>query len=112
VLEMTCFTGSFQVPGFQTLDENLVRQPNGGAVAAWGSSGLGIATGHQWLAEGFLNSVYEDGPGELGFAALSGKLNLATIGAYTDLIDTFTLLGDPATKLERSYTTYMPITQN
>ena len=112
VLEMTCFTGSFQVPGFSTLDEDLVRQPNGGAVAAWGSSGLGIATGHQWLAEGFLNSVYEDGPGELGFAALSGKLNLATIGAYTDLIDTFTLLGDPATKLERSYTTYMPITQN
>jgi hypothetical protein len=112
VLEMTCFTGSFQVPGFPTLDEDLVRQPNGGAVAAWGSSGLGIATGHQWLAEGFLNSVYQDGSGELGLAALSGKLNLATIGAYTDLIDTFTLLGDPATKLERSYITYMPITQN
>jgi hypothetical protein len=112
VLEMTCFTGSFQVPGLSTLDEDLVRQPNGGAVAAWGSSGLGIATGHQWLAEGFLNSIYEDGSGEIGPAALSGKLNLATIGAYSDLIDTFTLLGDPATKLERSYITYMPITQN
>jgi hypothetical protein len=111
-LEMTCFTGSFQVPGLPTLDEDLVRHPDGGAVAAWGSTGLGIATGHQWLAEGFLNSIYEDGSGELGLAALSGKLNLATIGAYSDLIDTFTLLGDPATKLERSYTTYMPITQN
>jgi hypothetical protein len=111
-LEMTCFTGSFQVPGLPTLDENLVRHPDGGAVAAWGSTGLGIATGHQWLAEGFLNSIYDDGSGELGLAALAGKLNLAGIGAYSDLIDTFTLLGDPATKLERSYITYMPITQN
>ena len=112
VLEMTCFTGSFQVPGFTTLDEDLVRKPGGGAVAAWGSTGLGIATGHQWLAEGFLNSVYMDGASELGLAALAGKINLAGIGAYSDLIDTFTLLGDPATRLERTYMTYMPITQN
>jgi hypothetical protein len=111
-LEMTCFTGSFQVPGFETLDENLLRHPGGGVIAAWGSTGLGIATGHQWLAEGFLNSVYKDGTGELGLATLAGKINLAGIGAYSDLIDTFTLLGDPATKLERSYITYLPITQN
>jgi hypothetical protein len=48
----------------------------------------------------------------MGTATLAGKLNLVTVGAYTDLIDTFTLLGDPATKLERSYSLYMPLTQN
>ena len=34
--------------------------------------------------------------GTLGEATLSGKLTLASSGEYLDLLDTFTLLGDPA----------------
>ena len=112
VLEMTCFTGSFQIHDFPTLDEALLRQPGGGAVAVWGATGLGIATGHHWLAEGFMETIYQDGISEIGSAALAGKLNLAAVGSNPDLIDTFTLLGDPATKLERSYQIYVPITKN
>ena len=112
VLEMTCFTGSFQIHDFPTLDEDLLRQPGGGAVAVWGATGLGIATGHHWLAEGFMETIYRDGISEIGSAALAGKLNLAAVGSNLDLIDTFTLLGDPATKLERSYQIYVPITKN
>jgi len=100
VLEMTCFTGSFHFPSYATLDEWLVRAPNGGAVAAWGPTGLGVATGHIFLADGFTRSVYLNGSTDLGSAALSGKLSLATHAGYAlDLIDTFTLLGDPATRL-------------
>jgi len=109
VLEMTCFTGSFQIHDFPTLDESLLRQPGGGAVAVWGPTGLGVATGHHWLGEGFLESIYEDGISEIGYAALAGKINLATVGNNPDLIDTFTLLGDPATRLERSYRMYAPL---
>ena len=112
LLEMTCFTGSFQVPGKPTLDESLLRYPDGGVVAAWGATGLGISTGHHWLAEGFMDSVYHLELDDMGTATLAGKLNLVTVGAYADLIDTFTLLGDPATRLERSYSLYMPLTQN
>ena len=112
LLEMTCLTSSFQVPGFETLDEALLRHPEGGVVATWGPSGLGVSTGHHWLAEGFMDSVYRYELNDMGTATLAGKLNLVTIGAYADLIDTFTLLGDPATKLERSYSLYMPLTQN
>ncbi len=112
VLEMTCFTGSFQIHDFPTLDESLVRKPGGGAVAVWGATGLGISTGHHWLAEGFLEAIYEDGVGEIGAAALAGKLNLASVGSNPDLIDTFTLLGDPATKYERSYQMYAPLTNH
>ena len=112
LLEMTCLTGSFQVPGLETLDEALLRHPDGGVVAAWGPSGLGVSTGHHWLAEGFMESVYRHELNDMGTATLAGKLNLVTVGAYADLIDTFTLLGDPATKLERSYSLYMPLTQN
>jgi hypothetical protein len=112
VLEMTCFTGSFQVPGFPTLDESLLRHPGGGAVAVWGSTGLGIATGHHWLAEGFMNSVYKEGQVNLGAATFAGKLHLATTSAYPDLLDTFTLLGDPAMDLFRSYYLFLPSTRN
>jgi hypothetical protein len=112
VLEMTCFTGSFQIPAYPTLDEALLRHPGGGAVAVWGSTGLGIATGHHWLAEGFMNTIYQDGISDIGSATLAGKLNLLAVGSNLDLIDTFTLLGDPATNLERSHQIYVPITQN
>ena len=111
VLEMTCFTGSFQIPALPTLDEALLRQPSGGAVAVWGSTGLGIATGHHWLAEGFMKAIYQDGISEIGSATLAGKLNLLSVGSHLDLIDTFNLLGDPATNLERSYQIYMPLNQ-
>jgi hypothetical protein len=118
VLEMTCFTGSFQFPddpihnATATLDEEMLRHPGGGAVAVWGSTGLGVSTGHHWLAEGFMKTIYQDGISEIGKAALAGKLNLVSVGTSLDLIDTFNLLGDPATKLERSYQIYMPQTQN
>lgn len=111
VLEMTCFTGSFQVPDFPTLDEDLVRHPDGGAVATWGSTGLGVATGHHWLAEGFMSSIYQSGGSDIGSATLAGKLNLATSGANEDLIDTFTLLGDPAIMFESSFSQYLPLSQ-
>ncbi len=112
VLEMTCFTGSFQMPDNPTLDEDLLRHPGGGAVAVWGATGLGVSTGHHWLAEGFMSTVFTHGISDIGTAALAGKLNLASVGVNPDLIDTFTLLGDPATKLERSFQNYIPITKN
>jgi hypothetical protein len=116
LLEMTCFTGSFQSPGFSTLDETLLRHPDGGAVAAWGPTGLGVATGHAPLAEGFLHSLLEESQADLGTAILAGKINLANRHPYYgDLIDTFTLLGDPATRLispSASYPHYLPIVEN
>ncbi len=99
VLELTCFTGSFQVPGFRTLDEALVAQAAGGAAAVWGPTGLGISTGHSYLAEGFLNRLAPDGRATLGEAALAGKVNLAAVGIHQDLLDTYTILGDPALSL-------------
>jgi hypothetical protein len=81
-------------------------------VAVWGPTGLGISTGHHWLAEGFMQSIYQEGISDIGSATLAGKLNLAAIGSNPDLLDTFTLLGDPATRLERSYQIYLPINNN
>jgi hypothetical protein len=100
VLEMTCFTGSFHLPGLPALDESLLRHPSGGALAVWGPTGLGLSTGHGDLADGFLESVIRQGQPRIGPATLAGKVNLmAHHPEFSDLVDTFTLLGDPATQL-------------
>lgn len=113
VLEMTCFTGAFHRPD-PTLDEGLLTQNGGGVVAAWGPTGLGVGTGHSSLDDGFFRAVFGDRVSTLGQAAWTGKLSLATAGQHLDLLDTFTLLGDPALILNRTIIpwashTYLPI---
>ncbi|MCB8925925.1 MAG: hypothetical protein H6652_09910 [Ardenticatenaceae bacterium] len=114
LLEMTCFTGSFAQPFWDALDEALLRQPNGGAVAVWGATGLGVGTGHDALAGGFLQSLIGDDEVVLGTAVLSGKIDLVTNKpANLDLLDTFTLFGDPAMQYNTDFwagiPTYLPL---
>ena len=101
VLEMTCFTGAFHRPE-PTLDEGLVKAA-GGAIAAWGATGLGINTGHEHLARGFAQAIFSDGVevATVGEATFAGKLALAANGYHQDLLDTFVLLGDPALHIHR-----------
>lgn len=117
VMGMTCFTSSFHYPEAQVLDESLLLNPNGGAVATWGATGLGVSTGHDSLANGFLNVIFqaEDDDKSLGEATVQGKLRLAIDrsagdGNIVELLDTFTLLGDPATqvRLIEPHPMYLP----
>ena len=101
VVEMTCFTGAFHRPE-PTLDEGLVTLSDAGAAAAWGATGLGVGTGHSSLGEGFFQAVFSDTLSTVGQAAWAGKLSLAAAGQNLDLLDTFTLLGDPALRLNRT----------
>jgi hypothetical protein len=96
VLEMTCFTGYFHHPEYPTLDESLQRQPGGGAVAVWGSTGLGVETGHRSIQDGFLQSILQAGETNLGTATLAGRIKLYATQEHLDLLDTFVLFGDPA----------------
>ncbi len=110
VLQMTCFTGSFAQPYWDTLDEALLRHPDGGAVAVWGATGLGVGTGHDALAGGFLQALIGENEVRLGTAVLAGKLNLFTNKpANLDLLDTFTLFGDPATQYNTDFWAGIPV---
>lgn len=110
VLGMSCFTASFQINDEPTLDESLLRSESGGAVAVWGPTGLGVSTGHDALASGYFESVYQENNPRLGDATLAGKLKLAQVQPeYDDLIDTFTLLGDPAMKINLANGRYLAL---
>ncbi|MCB9102714.1 MAG: hypothetical protein H6633_00520 [Anaerolineales bacterium] len=111
VSEMTCFTGFFHHPKEATFDESLLRRSGGGAVAVWGSTGLGVGAGHDRLQAGFYQTISQDGGPDLGTAVLAGKLKLSALGYHQDLLDTFTLFGDPALRLSSVFKPDLRLTQ-
>ena len=103
VLPMTCLDGYFHSPGLPSLGESIVRTEGSGAIASWSPAGLGLATGHDYLNKGFFTAVFNDKQA-IGPATYLGKLNLYTetggeASPFRDLIDTYTLFGDPFMKL-------------
>lgn len=121
MLPMTCLEGYFHEAeqGRTSLGEALVRRSRAGAIASWSATGLGLASGHDYLERGFFIGVFHIGVREIGPATTLGKIYLyanAPSGKYDDLLDTFLLLGDPALKLrtldsvpeERRYGLFLP----
>ncbi len=99
ILSMTCLDGFWNHATTSSLMETALRAPNGGTIASWSPTGLGVASGHDSLERGFLKAVFQDGVQDLGAATLAGKLLLYSTGANFDLLHTFTILGDPALRL-------------
>lgn len=90
---MTCLNGYFQDAINTGLGETLLKNPNGGAVAVWTSSGAGLP----------------DSYGSLNIEIHRQLLNGATLGeahfqakrtiSNQDVLRTFVLLGDPSMRL-------------
>ncbi len=101
-LPMTCLEGQFQIINQRSLSEAIVRalDTNGnpvGAVAAWGPTGLGVATGHTFLYTGFFEALFRENITTIGDAILFAKRKLYDSNSlFKDLIETYTLFGDPA----------------
>lgn len=103
VLEMACLTGAFMRPEMNgsTIDELLLLAPQGGAIATWGSTGLGVAYQHEFLQAGFYSALWAK-PGEatLGELTQAGLLNLFNgAGCCLDAMQTYALQGDPMTRV-------------
>lgn len=96
---MTCLEGYWHYPTRPGLSESALRQARGGIVAAYTPTGLGVATGHDWLQHGFFTAVYKQRVPTLGAAVHASKVALYLAGGHADLLDTFGILGDPALRL-------------
>ena len=105
MVPMTCLEGYFvraTPPGedYSSLAEALVRLPTTGAIASWSATGQGIATGHDYLHRGLYEAIFQEDIIELGPATTYAKHYLAAgTPWYRDLLDTYLLFGDPATRL-------------
>ena len=105
MLAMTCFEGFFHEPanGSRSLAESYIFNTVGGAVASYSPTGFGIATGHDWLEQGFFVDVFQNDQTILGDAIVASKEYLhanAPASKYDDLIDTMLLFGDPALRIQ------------
>lgn len=110
ILSMTCLDGYWIYPdnisdplrltGPQSsIIEDLQRVGTKGSVGAFSPTGLGVATGHDALERGFLDALFVQGDWRLGAAAQSAKLRLFLTGSNFDLLNTFTIFGDPALQI-------------
>jgi hypothetical protein len=115
VRELTCLTAAFHTPAFSgtTIDERLLLAP-GGAVAIWGSTGKGVLHGHDLLAQGFDNALWQTNTPQatIGQLALAGYVELYTKGiCCQDSIWTYIVLGDPLTgvRILPGYRLYFPM---
>ncbi len=103
VLGMTCNEGFYVDPnpalGKAAVAEVFLRTAGKGWAASWSAAGNGVATGHDFLNDGFFHAVFFDDVRQLGPATMAGKLRLFESGSAPDLLDTYLLFGDPALEM-------------
>ena len=104
VISMTCFTGAFDIPG-GCLAEEFLRSENGGAIAVFGGTSIGLLLQDHILNKELFKVIFKDKTQHLGAIVAEAKTNfLILLPGYPDLANIFTLFGDPATKLNLPHT--------
>jgi hypothetical protein len=102
MLPMTCAEGYFIRPDtISSLGESIVRKSGGGAIASWSPTGFGTTVGHQMLDESVFSEIFENNQRMLGYLTTQAKYDIyARTSSFSDLIETYTLFGDPALQLQ------------
>ena len=94
-LILNCLNGYFHNPASESLAEALMRNSNGGAVAAWASSALTFADGQVSLSQEFYRQVFA-GSARIGDAAIRAKASTLD----PDVRRTWILFGDPTMRVK------------
>lgn len=115
VVSWTCFTSWYDNPYTECLAEEFLFHKDGGAVAFFGSAGLGMLYADLNFEEEMYNALFGKNKRILGEAIAEAKASFLTRFSgrrdYMDLAATYMLIGDPATRLvlpETSITQQLP----
>ncbi len=92
----TCLNGSFMEVGGESLGEALIKAPQGGAIAAWASSGLTEPGGQVLVTQTLYQTLFSQDSIRLGDAIRRAKESTPD----PDIRRTWILLGDPTLKLK------------
>jgi hypothetical protein len=95
VVVMDCLNGYFQDPSLLSLSEAFLEAPQGGAVAAFASSGLTVAQGQHDMGRELYTRLYGGSPMALGDAIKIAKGATSDI----DVKRTWIFFGDPSLKI-------------
>jgi hypothetical protein len=92
---MTCLNGYFNDAAIDSLSEILMKDPQGGAVATWSSTGLTVPSGQTVMNKQLYQLLLSDHSMRLGDAIRQAKM----VTTDFDVRRTWILLGDPSMKL-------------
>jgi hypothetical protein len=102
VLGMTCLIGQFGLPGFVTLGETLVQQQGRGAIAVIGPTGPAANDDSKLLSAELWDKISGAGSNgsTLGKIILMALQDYASQGGVPYVVQSYTLLGDPAIEVK------------
>ncbi len=103
ILSMACLDGYWMHPTIRSFAVELALAANGGGIGVFAAHGLSVATGHDQLQRGISAAVLQQGQWTLGPALNAGKVRLVVQNNFLDLVHTFNLFGDPATRIPNPY---------
>jgi hypothetical protein len=95
VIVMDCLNGYYLAPAVVSLAEAFLKAPNGGAVAAFASSGLTITPGQRQMELELYRQLYGASPIALGDAIKLAK----NASSDRDVRSTWIYFGDPSIKI-------------
>lgn len=97
IFTVTCLSGFFEHPSTVSLGETLLRNANGGAVAALVPSSAAVLPDQKLLAQGLAKALSDPTPRALGDIVHAAQLSLPQErGGVREILLTFNLLGDPS----------------
>jgi len=102
VVTMTCLDGYFHHPEADCLAEELLLAEGKGAIACFAPTSESLPSGQGVLVKALFQALFAGDSPTIGEAIMRAKRSLPNGGrGYEDLIETYTLLGDPALRLKR-----------
>lgn len=96
-LLLSCIAGRFEMPGFTSLAEALLLNPDGGMAGGLAPSGLAMNSDSLQFGELFYNAVFQGLEDSVGKALLSAMQSYRQKGGDAYLLRVYNWLGDPAT---------------
>ena len=98
---MTCFIGHFDNPDMPSLAEELLKAPDKGIAAHFGSAGRAYLYGDFFLNNALFDAVFNQKAQYIGEIATLGKLGMVNkTQGYFDHVKNYILMGDPAMRVK------------
>ncbi len=94
-----CLDGNYVNPYIDSLAEEVLRKPQSGVVAYLGGSGLSSPPTHTAASKAFYEAIFGEGVVRIGDAMRAAILAAAPLADSESFLLTWTLFGDPATRL-------------
>jgi hypothetical protein len=101
---LNCLNGWFSYyKRERTIAEEFLLAEQKGAVGVWASTGLGYTSEHEVLARELFKKLFQEKEAELGYLTTAAKISaVVNYGVSKDNLETFTLIGEPSTRLHLS----------